>query len=166
MNATIANQNTMTAIALRQLLLLACGGVALWWGLGLDRCAVDAPILWPLALVVWVTQSMFWFGWRQSDLKLLFLLSCGWVGVASSAAVLIIFVGAAVASAGDQTTIRIGALIALALPLIILPRIAVLWPSQQGCAGIGHHLLRSLFVIIQYAGVALLITSIIRFCPS
>ncbi len=165
MNATIAHQNTAAAIAVRQVLLLAIGGAALWWGLSIDRCAPDAPVLWPLALMVWVTQSMFWLGWRHPDLKLLFLLSGGWVGVASSAAVLIIFVGAAVASAGDQTVIRIGALIALALPLFILPRIAVLWPGQQGVQGIAHHVVRSLFVVIQYGGVALLITAIIRFCP-
>lgn len=166
MKTALANQTTVTALAVRQLLLLACGGAALWWGYSMDRCAVDAPILWPLALVVWVTQSMFWLGWRHQDLKLLFLLSGGWVGVASSAAVLIIFIGAAVATAGDQTTIRIGSAIAMALPLIILPRIAVLWPSQQGVSGTVHYLQRCLFVIVQYGGVALLIAAIMRFCPT
>lgn len=166
MNIPVASQTTITAVAVRQMLLLACGVAAFWWGYSLDRCAVEPPTLWPLALVVWVTQSMFWLGWRHHDLKLLFLLSGGWVGVASSAAVLIIFIGAAVASAGDQTTIRIGALIALALPLIILPRIASLWPSQQAASGMAHHLMRGLFVIIQYGGVALLIAAIMRFCPT
>jgi len=159
-------ETTVAAFAARQLLLLALGGAALWWGWSLDRCAADPPILWPLALVVWVTQSMFWLGWRHHDVKLLFLLSGGWVGVASSAAVLIIFVGAAVASAGDQTTIRIGALIAMLLPLIILPRIAPLWPSQQKPVGLLHHLVRSVFVIIQYGGIGLLIAAIMRFCPT
>ena len=165
MQTITRNETTLTAFILRQTLLLALGAGALWWGLSFDRCAADAPILWPLALVVWVTQSMFWLGWRHHDVKLLFLLSGGWVGVASSAAVLIIFVGAAVASAGDQTTIRVGAGIALLLPLIILPRIAALWPSQVGPVGILHHLVRSLFVIFQYVGVALLIAAIMRFCP-
>ncbi|MDF1719544.1 MAG: hypothetical protein P1U65_02615 [Minwuia sp.] len=166
MNATTTGQSTIAALVVRQLLLLALGGAAFAWGYSLDRCAAEPPILWPLALVVWVTQSMFWLGWRHNDLKLLFLLSGGWVGVASSVAVLIIFIGAAVASAGDQTTIRIGAVIAMLLPLIILPRIAALWPSQQGTSNILHHVARSLFVIIQYGGVALLIAAIMRFCPS
>lgn len=166
MQTTSPPRTTLAAFTIRQLLLLAIGGAALWWGLSLDRCAEDAPILWPLALVVWVTQSMFWLGWRHHDLKLLFLLSGGWVGVASSAAVLIIFVGAAVASAGDQTTIRVGALIALLLPLLILPRIAALWPSQQRPTGLLHHLVRSVFVLIQYGGIGLLIAAIMRFCPT
>ena len=75
MQTASQKETTVAAFAVRQLLLLIVGGAALWWGWSLDRCAADPPILWPLALVVWVTQSMFWLGWRHHDLKLLFLLS-------------------------------------------------------------------------------------------
>lgn len=152
------------ALILRQFALLAVTGASLWWALEVDYCAPDAAPLWPAALIGWLAQSMFWLGWRCHDLKLLFLLAGGWVGVAASAAVLIIFVGAAVAATGDRTAIRIVGAIALLFPLYLLPRLAALWPSRRPPAGALPYLGRALFVVLQYAGIGAVIASIVRLC--
>ncbi|MEC9346245.1 MAG: hypothetical protein VYB54_08455 [Pseudomonadota bacterium] len=154
----------LSRLILRQAVLLAvsAGGAALV--LSADYCGPDAPTLWPAVLLAWLAQSMFWLGWRCNDLKLLALLAAGWVGVATAAATLIIFVGAVVASTGDQTTIRIGASIALLVPLVLLPRIGALWPSRVAARNLPDHLGRAAFVVLQYAGTAALIAALIHFC--
>jgi hypothetical protein len=53
----------------------------------------------------------------------------------------------------------------LFLPVLLLPRLKLLWPGMSAPSSAAVHAARSLFVLLQYGGIALLVASLIRFCP-
>ncbi len=75
-------------------------------------------------------------------------------------AVLGTFIGGGVAASGEQTAIRIAIAVVLLVPVALLPRFRALWPGAALPSGILSHLVRSLFVILQYAGIGLLMISL------
>ena len=91
---------------IQQAILLALGiaGGLIWWSY--DYGGVNATPLWMPAILVWISQSMFWFGWFTRDLKLLLYLAGAWVGVMAALAVVGTFVGGGVAASADVTWIR------------------------------------------------------------
>lgn len=161
----------MSATAPKRLPTVAHGLVLLlsvlgaWAWASVDYCGPQPWPLWIPALVLWVGQSMFWLGFVTNDLKLLLLLALGWVGVAASLAVFAIFIGGGVAASGETTPIRIAVALVLLLPAALLPRVRLLWPGMVPPPSPAAHAARSVFVLLQYGGIALLVASLIRFCP-
>jgi hypothetical protein len=146
-------------------LVLALALAGAWAWASADYCGPPAYPLWIPALAVWLGASAFWLGFVSDDLKLLFLLAAGWVGVAASLAVFAIFIGGGVAASGETTAIRIAVAGVLLLPVLLLPRLKLLWPGMSAPSSAAVHAARSLFVLLQYGGIALLVASLIRFCP-
>jgi len=147
---------------IQQAILLALGiaGGLIWWSY--DYGGVNPTPLWMPALLVWVSQSMFWFGWFTRDLKLLLYLAGAWVGVMAALAVIGTFVGGGIAASADVTAIRIALLVILAVPVLLLPRFRSVWPGAELPRNAAVHAGRSLFVLLQYAGVGLLMISLIQ----
>jgi len=164
MSDTGSPQPTLTGFAVRQGALAAVFAICLWLGLGSGVCEPGAGPHWPAALVGWLAMSMFFFGWRTTNLKLVFYLACAWVGVASVTAVLVILVGS-VATVGSVWTTRIFGGLALLAPLWFLPRTEILWPGNNLPSGIAGHGLRALFIVLQYVAVAALIAALGGQCP-
>lgn len=147
---------------IQQAILLALGiaGGLIWWSY--DYGGVNATPLWMPAILVWISQSMFWFGWFTRDLKLLLYLAGAWVGVMAALAVVGTFVGGGVAASADVTWIRAALLVILLVPVLLLPRFRAVWPGAELPRNLAVHAGRSLFVILQYAGVGLLMVSLIQ----
>lgn len=147
---------------IQQAILLGLGiaGGLIWWSY--DYGGVNPTPLWMPAMVVWISQSMFWFGWFTRDIKLLVYLAGAWVGVMTAVAVVGTFIGGGVAASADVTAIRAALIAILFVPVLLLPRFRSVWPGAQLPRNFGVHAGRSLFVILQYAGVGLLMVSLIQ----
>jgi hypothetical protein len=142
------------------LLVLSVAGGLIWWSY--DYGGVNPTPLWMPALLVWISQSMFWFGWFTRDLKLLVYLAGAWVGVMAALAVIATFIGGGVAASADVTAIRVALLAILLVPVLLMPRFRSVWPGAELPRNVGVHAGRSLFVVLQYAGVGLLMMSLIQ----
>lgn len=147
---------------IQQAILLALGvaGGLIWWSY--DYGGANATPLWMPALLVWVSQSMFWFGWFTRDRKLLLYLAGAWVGVMAAIGVLGTFVGGGVAASAEREVIQVALLVILLVPALLLPRFRSLWPGAELPGNPLVHAGRSLFVLLQYAGVGLLMLSLIQ----
>ncbi|WP_416899646.1 MAG: hypothetical protein ACMVY4_08055 [Minwuia sp.] len=145
----------------RQAILLALSLAGAWLWVAVLEDDIAGPPLWIPGILVWAAQSMFWLGWWESRTKLLLYLAGAWVGVMASVAVMATFIGGGVAASGDQTAIRIALAVILFVPVLLLPRLKVLWPGGALPASPAVHAARSLFVLLQYGGVGLLMLSLI-----
>ncbi|WP_417513733.1 hypothetical protein [Minwuia sp.] len=147
---------------LRQAGLLALSLAGVWIWLAYDYGGSNPTPLWMPAILIWICQSMFWLGWFTRDLKLLLYLSGAWIGVMAAVAVLGTFLGAGVAASAERQTIQAVLLIILVLPVLLLPRMKTLWPGAALPGSLPSHVARSLFVLLQYGGIALLMLSLIQ----
>lgn len=147
---------------IQQAILLALGiaGGLIWWSY--DYGGVNPTPLWLPAIVVWISQSMFWFGWFTRDLKLLVYLAGAWVGVMAALAVIATFIGGGVAASADVTAIRVALIVILLVPVLLMPRFRSVWPGAELPGSLLVHAGRSLFVVLQFAGVGLLMVSLIQ----
>lgn len=142
------------------LLGLSVAGGLIWWSY--DYGGAQPSPLWLPALLLWVSQSMFWFGWFTRDLKLLIYLAGAWVGVMAVIGVLSTFIGGGVAASAERGTIQFALVVILAVPVLLLPRFKSVWPGAELPRNIAVHAGRSLYVILQYAGIGLLMMSLIQ----
>jgi hypothetical protein len=142
------------------LLALSIAGGLIWWSY--DYGGVNPTPLWMPGVLVWVAQSMFWFGWFTRDLKLLIYLAGAWIGVMAAIGVMGSFVGFGVAASADETAIRAALAVILLVPVLLLPRFKSVWPGAALPRNPIVHAGRSLFVVLQYCGVGLLMMSLIQ----
>ncbi len=77
-------------------------------------------------------------------------------------AVIATFIGGGVAASADVTAIRVALLAILLVPVLLMPRFRSVWPGAELPRNVGVHAGRSLFVVLQYAGVGLLMMSLIQ----
>lgn len=147
------------------ILAFALSLLGAWAWLSVDYCGERPYPLWIPALAIWLGQSVFWSGFVSSDLKLLLLLAASWVGVGATLAVFALFIGMGVAATGEVTPIRIAIGGILLVPVLLLPRVKLLWPGARRPQHAAAYVARALFVVLQYGGIGLLLASLIRLCP-
>jgi len=149
----------MNVIRQVALLVLTAVGAGLW--IAKTDGLLGGYTLWLPGLLIWISQTMFWLGFASRDLKLLLYLSGAWVGVMACVGVLGTFVGAGVAASAERETIQVAIVVILLVPVALLPRFRTLWPGGNLPANPVVHLIRSIFVLLQFGGIGLLMISLI-----